>query len=190
MRLLLVTVLWYLFVALADARIGETPIQFADRYGPPKDSSLTTVSDSQSPLIEGAIHHTYEYQGWKIRAAFLQLDGPAVRLDYQKIITAGVNSRIQDYELQAIMAANTPPGMSWKTKMYDNANSPNKGLAKFGEAYIADLIGEKMWQRTDGAIIWLRNHSIVRVELPGARAYEEQLQLAKNQKARASVPSF
>jgi len=84
MRLLIVTVLWYLLVAIADARIGETPIQFADRYGAPKDSSLTKISDSQSPLIAGAIHHTYEYQGWKIRAAFLQLDGPAVRMDYQR----------------------------------------------------------------------------------------------------------
>ena len=88
MRLLIVTILWYLLVALADARIGETPIQFADRYGAPKDSSLTKISEPQFPLIEGAIHHTYEYQGWKIRAAFLQLDGPAVRMDYQKIITA------------------------------------------------------------------------------------------------------
>jgi hypothetical protein len=190
MRLLLVTVLWYLFVAIADARIGETSIQFGDRYGAPKDSSLTKISDSQSPLIASAIHHTYEYQGWKIRAAFLQLDGPAVRMDYQKIITAGMNPRIQDYELQAIMTANTPLGTSWKTKMYDNPNSPNKGLAKFGEAYIANAIGEKMWQRTDGAIIWLRNHLIVRVELPGARAYEEQRKAAKEQKALASVPSF
>ena len=88
-----------------------------------------------------------DLQGWKIRAAFLQLDGPAVRMDYQKIITAGVSPQIQDYELQAIMAANTPPGTSWKPKMYDNPNSPNKGLAKFGEAYIANAIGEKMWQR-------------------------------------------
>lgn len=190
MRLLIVTVLWYLFVALADARIGETSIQLADRYGPPKDSSLTKIADSHSPLIAGAIHHTYEYQGWKIRAAFLQLDGPAVRMDYQKIITAGVNPRIQEDELQAIMTANTPLGTSWKTKMYDNPDSPNKGLAKFGEAYIANSIGEKMWQRTDGAIIWLRNHLIVHVELPGARAYKEQLQVATEQKTRASLPSF
>ena len=101
-----------------------------------------------------------------------------------------MSPQIQDYELQAIMAANTLPGTSWKWKMYDNPNSPNKGLAKFGEAYIANAIGEKMWQRRDGATIWLRNHLIVRVELPRARAYEEQLQVAKNQKARASVPNF
>jgi hypothetical protein len=38
---------------------------------------------------------SYEYQGWKIRAAFLQLDGPAVRMDYQKIAMTGVNRRFR-----------------------------------------------------------------------------------------------
>jgi hypothetical protein len=62
-------------VASAFGRIGETPIQFADRYGRPKDTNLTAITDKSSPLVEGAVHHTYEYQGWRIRAAFLQLDG-------------------------------------------------------------------------------------------------------------------
>ena len=153
MRFLFLTFLCSCLVATAEARIGETPIQFADRYGLPKDSPQTKARDSHSPLIDGAIHHNYEYEGWKIRAAFLQLDGPAVRMDYQKIITVGVNSAIQDYELQAIMTANTPLGTSWKPKIYDNPNSPNKGIAKFAEAYFANSIGEKMWQRTDGAIL-------------------------------------
>ena len=47
-----------------------------------------------------------------------QPDGPAVRMDYQKIITVGMNPSNPDYELQAIMTANTPPGTSWKTKTY------------------------------------------------------------------------
>jgi len=114
----------------ADARIGETPIQLADRYGRPKDTQLTQIQDKTSPLVEGAVHHTYEYQGWKIRAAFLQLDGPAVRMDYQKILTTGVDPTIRDYELQAIMIANTSAGMAWSPMAYDNPDSPNKGLAK------------------------------------------------------------
>ena len=68
-----------------DARLGETAIQFVDRYGAPKDTAATKVMDKNYPLVEGAIHHTYEYQGWKIRAAFLQLDGPAIRMDYSKL---------------------------------------------------------------------------------------------------------
>jgi hypothetical protein len=47
-----------------------------------------------------------------------------------------------------------------------------------------------MWQRSDGAILWLRSKMIVRLELPIAREYEAQLRKKKEQKARASVPQF
>ena len=89
----------------------------------------------------------------------------AVRMDYQKILTTKVNPTIQDYELQAIMTANTPAGMSWAPMAYDNPDSPNKGLAKAMESFVA--VGQKMWRRTDGAILWLRSNLIVRLELPG-----------------------
>ena len=95
-----------LLATSSDARIGETSIQFADRYGRPRDTNLTKITDTQFPLVEGAIHHTYEHQRWKIRAAFLQLDGPAVRMDFQKLSGAGRGITIQDYELEAIAAAN------------------------------------------------------------------------------------
>ena len=121
--------------------------------------------DKTMPLVEGAVHHTYEYQGWKIRAAFLQLDGPAMRMDFQKFH----DPVIKDYELQAIMTANTPAGMSWRHMTYDNPDSPNKGLAKLGEAYFAGMTGQKMWRRSDGAILWSHSNLIVRLELPIAR---------------------
>jgi hypothetical protein len=175
-------------VPILDARIGETPIQFVDRYGAPKDTASSKIMDKSFPLLEGAVHHTYEYQGWKIRASFLQLDGPAVRMDYQKILTTGVNPTIRDYELQAIMTANMPAGMSWTPMAYDNPASPNKGLAKAAEALVA--VGQKMWRRSDGAILWLRSNVIVRLELPVARETEAQLKAAKDKKARESVPQF
>jgi hypothetical protein len=143
--------------------------------------------DKNFPLIEGAIHHTYEYEGWRIRAAFLQLDGPALRMDFQKYLPIAA---IKDYELQAIASANTPPGMSWQKKMYDNPDSPNKGIAKLSEAYVAGVAGQKMWRRSDGAILWLRSNLIVRLEVPAAREYEQQRKISREQKDRASVPSF
>lgn len=171
---------------VADARLGETPIQCVDRYGAPKDTQATKIYDKGSPLLEGAVHHVYEYQGWKIRAAFLQLDGPAVRLDYSK---RGPDLVIKDYELQAIMKANTPAGMMWSPMVYDNANSPNRGVAKALEAFVVGST-QKMWRRSDGAILWLRGSSIVRVELPEAREYEARRKAEKEQVARASVPQF
>jgi hypothetical protein len=173
--------------ATVSARLGETAVQCANRYGPPKDSSSSNILDKNSPLLEGAIYYTYEYQGWKIRAAFLQLDGPAVRMEYSKL---GGDVVIKDYELQAIMTGNMSSGTSWKQVPYSNPDSPSKVAAKFVESYFAGATGEKMWRRSDGAILWLRSNSIVRLELPAAREYETKLKADKDQKARASVPQF
>lgn len=167
--------------------LGGTADQFAGRYGPPQDSPGL---DKNFPLLQDAIHHTYAYEGWRIRAAFLPPEGPAVRMEYSKIIKGGVNAVIQDYEVQAIMTANTPPGTTWKEIMYDNPDSPSKGLNKIFEGYFAGALGEKMWQRSDGAILWLRSKLIVRLELPAAHEYETKLKAENEQKARESVPQF
>ena len=95
---------------------------------------------------------------------------------------------IKDYEVEAIAKAETPSGMTWTRIAYDNPNSPNKGAAKALEAVVA--VGQKMWRRTDGAILWSRGDIIIRLDLPPAREYEQQLKIQKEQKARASVPQF
>src|ERR1044071_3594990 len=166
---LLILFLSLLLPTVVQARIGESATQLADRYGMPKETVSNKTADKMSPLMEGAIHHNYEFRGWKIRAAFLQLDGPCVRADYQKIFRAGTKPQIQDYELAAITLANTPAGMSWKKVMYQNPSSPDKIVNKAVEAYFGEAFGQKMWQRTDGAILWERSELIVRLELPAAR---------------------
>jgi len=171
----------------AEDRLGGTADQFAARYGPPQDSP---VLDKNFPLLEGATHHTYEFEGWKIRAAFIEPDGRALRMEYSKIIKAGVSPTVQDYELQAIMNANTLAGTTWKHIAYNNPDSPNKGVNKLVEAYFGEALGQKMWQRSDGAILWLRSNMIVRLELPAAHEYEAKLKAEKKQKARESVPQF
>ena len=176
--------------AVANARIGETALQFVDRYGPPKDSSSTKQTDKSSPLVEGAIHHTYEYQGWKIRAAFLELQGPAVRMEFQKLSGGPTGTIIRDDELQAIASANTPAGMTWHRMVPGNPSSTNEGLNKVSEIIFSNALGEKVWQRSDGAILWKRFQHIVRLELPSAGERDEQPRGAKEQKARASVPQF
>jgi hypothetical protein len=171
----------------AFARIGETALQFVDRYGAPQDTAASKILDKGMPLLEGAIHHRYEYQGWKIRAAFLQLDGPAVRMEYSKI---GPDIQIKDYELEAIMTANSPSRATWKQIAYSNPDLPSNALNKFSQALAGSMTGEKMWQRTDGAILWLRTHIVVRLELPIARQYEAELKAEKEKKARSAVPQF
>jgi len=111
-----------------------------------------------------------------------------VRIEYSKILTVGVSATVKDYELRAIMTANTPAEMAWTPIAYDNPDSPNKGIAKAAEPFVS--VGQKMWQRTDGALLWSRGDIIIRLELPVAREYDRELKAKKDQKARASVPQF
>ncbi|HEY6204967.1 MAG TPA: hypothetical protein VIW21_02260 [Chthoniobacterales bacterium] len=113
------------YAATAFGRIGETADQFSQRYGAPTDTPASQAVAKTAPLLEGAIYHVYQYEGWQIRAAFLPPEGPAVRMEYSRP-KAGSSALIQDYEVQAIMSANTPPGTSWKQIAYDNPDSPTK----------------------------------------------------------------
>src|ERR1051325_2088022 len=121
------------------ARIGETSVQFADRYGAPKDTPNAKENDTRSPLVQGAIHHRYDYQGWSIRAAFLQVNGPAIRMEYQKIDGAPPT----DSDRQAIVAGNSGNGMSWKEISLSGYDDKTK-------AYFAGAVGGKIWRRSDG----------------------------------------
>ena len=187
----LILLLSFVFAVSAQARLGETPIQFADRYASPRNTQITRMVDANRPLVAGAIHHTYEYQGWKIRAAFLQLDSGAVRMEFQKLSHPGASLTIRDYELQAIAGANLPAGMAWKQVIYNDPSSTQTGLGKVVEPLFRDAIGERMWQRTDGAILRLPAGKMsVTLELPAAQQRDAQLKAAAEQKRRGSVPQF
>ena len=173
------------------AGIGDTMSQLSARYGPPKDSSVTEMTDKTSPLLDGAIHHTYEYSGWKIRAAFLQANGGALRMTYQKASASGVTGvTIRDDELQAIMVASTLPGMTWKEATPQARGSKNTGLAKLFETTIMAASGAKVWIRNDGARLELQSRMKALLEIPEAAAYEERLKADKEGKAKAAVPKF
>ena len=114
---------------------------------------------------------------------------PAARLFDRKSAAENASAYIIGQQICiALVKANTPAGMTWAPMAYDNPDSPNKGLTKAMEGFVA--VGQKMWRRTDGAILWLRSNLIVRLELPAAREYEAQLKAAKEKKARESVPQF
>lgn len=174
----------------AYGRLGETAIECIDRYGAPKTDPATKTSEKVSPILVGAMMRTFDYQGWRIRIAYLEINGPVVRMTYQKLSAKDVNPRIQDFELEAILKSNTPPGMNWKPIAYDNPQSPNRGLTKAIEGIFGNTVGERMWRRSDGSLAWLRAHLILQLELPAARKYEARVKQMKEEKARASVPQF
>jgi hypothetical protein len=190
-KTLLSTFLSIAFLASSQGGIGETAIQLASRYGSPKESQVTQITDKARPLVEGAIHHTYDFQGWQIRAAFLRLDGPAVRMEYMKKgAQATTGLFVRDDELQAIAAANTPPGMKWDEGTSQNPRSTNNGLSKMFEGILRSATGSHSWTRTDGARMDLESKVKVTLEMPVVREYEAQLKAAKEKKAKDSVPRF
>ena len=172
--------------SFAEDRLGGTADQFAARYGAPQDSPAL---DKNFPLLEGAIHNTYEFEGWKIRVAFVESDGRAVRME-DRMNQTGVSPIIQDYELQAIMTANTPAGTTWKQIGYHNPDSPNNGLNKVFESYFGDALGQKMWQRSDGAILWFTQHTHCALGASRSSRIRNETQSGKGTKVRQSVPQF
>ncbi len=50
-----ISLLVFFISATALARIGETPLQFIDRYGVPKDTPSSKINDKNFPILEGAI---------------------------------------------------------------------------------------------------------------------------------------
>ena len=70
-------------------------------------------------MIDGAVGHTYQFQGWYIRTAFVE--GRAVLIKYSKIITKDVLPTIQDDELRAILAGEAGGGQ-WRPQSNASLN--------------------------------------------------------------------
>ena len=85
------------------------------------------VSERNSPLLEGAIHRTYDYQGWRIRGVFVELGAPCIRMEFQK--NAG-DPRLQDYEVDAILAANVGAGGNLATRDVHESKLPEQGVCE------------------------------------------------------------
>jgi len=171
----------------SQAGLGESEIQCAGRYGAAKTDQGTKLVEKSSPLIEGGITRTYDYQGWHIRIGFFQLGGPAVRIVYHKVYALNVAPAVNEQEIAAILKANTPDGMVWAKAAYDKPGSPKSSLTK----PVAGMFTQGLWKRTDGATAQSpTGGTTMTLELPAVRQYEAQLKQQKEQKARASVPQF
>ena len=75
--LFILPVVMFFGMPAAEARLGETEGQSQLRYGQSRDD-LTGPNDK--PLMPGAVEKAYEYQGWRVRAAFA--GGACVRIEY------------------------------------------------------------------------------------------------------------
>jgi len=181
---ILMRVIFFLLVCVSVswARIGENETQCNGRYGTPLTDKFTADSDKKNPLLPIGYTKTYKYQGWKVRIAYFEFNGPAVKMSFQKKSSGAIN----EGELAAILTANTPAGMTWKRGVY--TKSPLKGAAGLLGNLGANAMGAGAWQRSDGV------HAILAplmmefsIETPEAVAIVKR---AKEISRKEAIPSF
>ena len=169
-----------LFGSSALARLGENEIECADRYGGTYPDSLA----KNYPLIPGAQHREYHYKGWIIRCAFV--DGVVAREEYRKVFADGVSPTIADFELAAILEAESN-GKPWTERGKFSTLNPQEQFRRMA----MEVAGEKVWLRPDGSLAILRPGKLfLRFETPTAEIAEAKYKKQQEEKQRAAVPKF
>ena len=168
----------------ALARLGDTQSQAYERYGTPKQTQPPKYGQ---PLLEGAKELTFEYKGWRIRCSLLlATDGVnyVVREEYTKLLKPNVSLQISEDERKAILEGEG--GLANWAEQKKSGNPlqllPNP---------VCGLIGPSWVRAADSAVAVLTlGGSPLRMELPQAQKYEQELKAIKAQQTKAAVPKF
>lgn len=164
----------------AEARLGETEGQSQLRYGQARDD-LTGPADK--PLMPGALERAYEYQGWRVRAAFA--GGVCVRIEYVHIMQDALPQKISDAEIVAILDAEKSK-FSWR----EEKATKQPGAAGDIEKAIKGALNVRKWQRSDHAIAELALGLVIKVEARDAKEIEHKLaKLAKEKPGSGAKPA-
>ena len=160
------------------ARLGETEAQSQLRYGAPTPE---LIGATDKPLLEGAKEVAYNFQGWRVRAAFL--NGTTARIEYVHLPENNVPKPVAEAEIEAILDGEKGK-FAWKE---DKPKTGNKGI----DALKTMFEGRK-WERSDHAQASLKANLLLTIEVHEVEAYEKKL--AKQPKTGApggaSVPKF
>jgi hypothetical protein len=123
----------------ASARLNETEAQSQRRYGKP----LGPPFDKLTPVLAGTVNRTYDYKGWRIRAAFLK--GKAVHLSYSEHSRPNASPRIHPDEAAAVLKGEFGGG-TWD--LQGKSLDPDKRLVQY-------LTGYQKWTNTNGNVAYM-----------------------------------
>ena len=123
----------------AHARLGETEAQSQARYGAPVDG---LVGADEKPLLPGAVERAYNFESWRVRAAFVA--GATVRIQYVHIEN-GAPKKFSEAEMNALREAEKGK-FAWREE-----RSKNTGIASEFEKAIKAGFSINKWERTDHA---------------------------------------
>ena len=138
---ILTAVTFCAFLTAAHARLSETEGQSQQRYGQPRTD---LAGPNEKPLMEGALEKTYEFQGWRIRQAFVS--GTCVRIEYVHLPDGGLPKKMTDAEAKAILDAEKGK-FSWR----EERAATQPGAAGDLEKALKGAFNLKRWERSDHA---------------------------------------
>ncbi|HET6407628.1 MAG TPA: hypothetical protein VFG14_07090 [Chthoniobacteraceae bacterium] len=162
-----------------EARLGENEVQSKARYGEPK---AELISANDKPLIPGATELAYQFEGWRVRAAFV--NGITHRIEYVKIPENGQLKPLTDAEVEAVLTAE-------KDKYRWREEKPRTGHQVLNE--LKEAFEGRMWERSDHADAVLKLKILLVLQSKDAEKLEKQLAKAGPKAATpapGAVPKF
>jgi hypothetical protein len=176
--LLALPLLMSIALPCARARLGESEGQSQQRYGQP---NADLIGANDKPLMPGAVEKAYDYQGWRVRAAFA--GGVCVRIEYVHIPQDGAPQKIAEAEMAAILDAEKGK-FSWR----EEKATKQPGAAGELEKAIKGALNVRKWQRGDHATAELALGLVIKLETRDAQEIAKKLAKAAKDKPAANTP--
>jgi hypothetical protein len=146
---------------IASARLGESEAQAQTRYGAPTPE-LAFPSDK--PLLPGAKEVIYNFQGWRVRAAFV--NDVTVRIEYAHLPENNAPKQISEPEVKTILDAEKGK-FSWREQ------KPRTGYQELNA--LKALFDGRVWERSDHAQAKLKYKLLFELETRDADTIEKKL---------------
>ena len=159
------------------ARLGETEAQSQQRYGAPTPE---LIGPTDKPLLAAAHEVAYNFQGWRVRAAFI--NGTTARIEYVHLPENNALKPVTEAEIEAILDGEKGK-FAWKEEKPKLGNKDLNALKTMFEG--------RKWERSDHAQASLKANLLLTLELREVEAYEKRV--AKQPKTgtpAAGVPKF
>lgn len=158
--------------ASVEARLGETEQQAKARYGEPVEGLLMATD---KPLLPGSKELVYNFQGWRVRSAFV--NGVTHRIEYAKIPDGGAKP-LTDAELEALLEAEKG-AYKWREQ------KPRTGYEALNQ--LQEALAGKAWERSDHADARLLLKLVFVAQSKDAEKFEKEL--AKKAGKAAAAPT-
>ena len=149
------------FCHSATARLGETEAQSRARYGEPRPEYS---GPADKPLMPGAKEVTYYFQGWRVRAAFV--NDATVRVEYVHVPEGATPKKIDDADARTILDAEKAT-YSWREQ------KPRTGDKNLNA--LKALFEGRVWERSDHAMAALKANLLLVLESRDAASIEKKL---------------